>query len=82
MSDLEKRHPANAALRARVDEILQKHQTIRDELANAEKETLALVRGSKPTTAAAPGRVNPHQSLLQPDELQALRQVSDPSDQP
>ena len=72
---IEKRHPANAALRARVDDILQKHQAIRDELDQAERQTLALVRSPKPAAAGTP----PHASLLEPDELQALRGITDAS---
>ena len=76
MSGIDKRHPANAALRARVDGILQKHQNIRDELAQAERETLALVRRPKPIQQSTADRPASTDNLLQPDELQALRKVS------
>jgi hypothetical protein len=82
MSGIEKRHPANAALRARVDDILQKHQNIREALDQAERDTLALVRRPKPIQQSAPGHASGTDHLLQPDELQALRQVSDPDGQP
>ena len=76
MSGIDKRHPANAALRARVDGILQKHQNIRDELAQAERETLALVRRPKPIQQSPADQPAATGNLLQPDELQALRKVS------
>ena len=72
----EKRSPANAALRARVDEILQKHQKIRDELAHSEQQTLALVRQPQPIQSESVRHAHHAEISLQPDELQALRQVS------
>ncbi len=66
---MERRHPANAALRAQIDRAQQAHAQIREVQAALEHQTLAWARGQSPQTSV------PSQAIvaLLKTEQQALR---------